>query len=112
MTHRPTHPFSQDIERRLRIRAPVRGFAIVKSRHGALVAEAVDISSSGVCVSLTRALDVGAMYRLDLEIHAESKRSTSVVGRVCFCLKGKGGYRVGFNCALADFLVGSMSQDH
>ena len=93
-----------DAERRARGRLPVRGFAVVRSGRGAMLAETVDISEQGVCLTLAEALDVGATYRVDLEIQGDQTRSTSVVARVCFCLQGKDGYRVGLNCSLGKFL--------
>ncbi|HMN43752.1 MAG TPA: PilZ domain-containing protein [Povalibacter sp.] len=89
-------------ERRGQARLPVRGFAVVQGRRGQ--AQAVDISASGVCLSLSYPLKVGETYRLDLEIHGEPPRVRSVLARVCFCLASNGTYRIGFNCALADFV--------
>lgn len=91
-------------ERRSQARLPVRGFAIIRGRRGQVQAQAVDISASGVCLSLSHPLEVGETYRLDLEIYGEPPRVKSVLARVCFCLASNGAYRIGFNCALADFV--------
>lgn len=98
------HSVDSSSERRARWRLPVRGFAVVRSGHAAMLAETVDISEQGVCLTLPEALDVGGTYRVDLEIQGDHARSTSVVARVCFCLQGKNGYRVGLNCSLGKFL--------
>jgi PilZ domain len=91
-------------ERRRDERAVVRGVAIVRNRRGGLLAETADISAHGVCLTLSHALEVGSTHRLDLEIRTEEIRRTKVLGRVCFCLQGKNGYRVGLNCELSEFL--------
>jgi hypothetical protein len=91
-------------ERRRDEGAIVRGVAIVRNRRGGLLAETADISAHGVCLTLSHALEVGSTHRLDLEIRTEEIRRTKVLGRVCFCLQGKNGYRVGLNCELSEFL--------
>ncbi|MBB6093485.1 hypothetical protein HNQ60_002366 [Povalibacter uvarum] len=91
-------------ERRGQARLPVRGFAIIKGGRGRALAQAVDISASGVCLSLSHPLEVGEAYRLDLEIHGDPPRVKSVLARVCFCLASNGAYRIGFNCCLDDFV--------
>lgn len=92
------------VERRGQLRLPVRGVATINGRRGKALAQAVDISASGVCLSLAHPLAVGEAYRLDLEIDGEPPRATSVLARVCFCLASKGAYRIGFNCCLSDFV--------
>ena len=89
-------------DRRLHQRLPIRGIALVSARGRAYLGEAVDISRHGVCLTLPRPLVVGSSWRLDLEIQRAEKRHTSVVARVCFCLEGTSGYRIGFNCSLAE----------
>ncbi|HEV8334659.1 MAG TPA: PilZ domain-containing protein [Steroidobacteraceae bacterium] len=90
-------------DRRRQQRLPTRGTALVKLQRRELRADTVDISPHGVCLTLPRALEVGSTCELDLEILGTAKR-TSVVARVCFCLQGKNGYRIGLNCALEDFV--------
>jgi PilZ domain len=97
-------PSTLAAERRGGERRVVQGIAIVRSRRGATLAEAVDISDEGVCLTLSHPLDVGAKYLLDLELRGQPARSTSIVARVCFCLASNGGYRVGLNCSLASFI--------
>jgi hypothetical protein len=83
---------------------PVKSLAIVTvPGTKAMIAEDVDISAVGVCMTLPSALEVGRCCKLDLEIDEGEKRSTTVLGRVCFCMKSHGGFRVGFNCALDGF---------
>ncbi len=82
----------------------VRGLAVVKIGRRSVRVENVDISAHGVCMTLPHALSLGRGYRLDLEIQAGATRTMSVVGRVCFRMRGNSGYRVGFNCSLAEFL--------
>lgn len=94
----------QAADRRVQPRLPVQGVALVRARGRAVLAEAVDITAHGVCLTLPRPLPVGSAYRLDLEIQQADKRSTSVVACVCFCLECKNGYRIGFNCSLAEFV--------
>jgi hypothetical protein len=91
-------------DRRRQSRLPVRGLAIVCGPRLRLIADTVDISAHGVCLSLPTALDVGGTYRLDLEIKSPTSRTKSVVARVCFCLKENSGYRIGLNCLLEDFV--------
>jgi PilZ domain len=91
-------------ERRLQPRLPVRGVAHIKIKRRSVKAETVDISSHGVCLTLPQPLEVGSSCQLDLAIEGEEGRRISVVARVCFCLRGKNGYRVGLNCALAEFI--------
>ncbi len=85
-------------------RLPTKGYATIKGQRGRFIAEAVDISASGVCMSLPKPLEVGGMYQLELEVQGEVKRAACVVGRVCFCLQGKDGYRIGFHCNLVGLL--------
>jgi hypothetical protein len=97
-------------ERRERARMPVKGAAEVRTLHGTLVGEAVDISAAGVCLTLPEPLQTGALCNVDLRIDAEpgaegeSVIETSIVGRVCFCIEQRAGFRVGVNCALSDCL--------
>ena len=75
----------------------------VRIQRRELRAEAVDISAHGVCLTLPRALEVGTTCWLDLEIPALAPGGFfSVEARVCFCLQGKDGYRIGLNCDLED----------
>jgi hypothetical protein len=67
-------------------------------------ADTVDISAHGVCLTLPRALEVGSTCQLELEIHGATQRSKSVVARVCFCVQGSNGYRIGLNCSLEEFV--------
>jgi hypothetical protein len=97
-------PATVSVERRGGERRVVRGVAIQRSRRGATLAETVDISDEGVCLTLSHPLDVGAKYLLDLELRGQPARSTSIVARVCFCLASNGGYREGLNCSLASFI--------
>jgi hypothetical protein len=89
-------------DRRKQRRLPVRGDALVRIRSRELRAEAVDISAHGVCLTLPRALEVGTPCWLELEIPSLAQGLVSVEARVCFCLQGKDGYRIGFNCDLED----------
>ena len=91
-------------DRRRQQRLLTRGTALVRFQRQELRAETVDISPHGVCLTLPRALEVGSSCELDLEIFGTAKRRTSVAARVCFCLQGKDGYRIGLNCALEDFV--------
>jgi hypothetical protein len=91
-------------DRRRQPRLLTRGTALVKFQRHELLADTVDISAHGVCLTLPRALEVGSTCELDLEILGTQQRRTSVVARVCFCLQGKDGYRIGLNCALEDFV--------
>ena len=91
-------------DRRRRSRLTARGVAIIRTQRARLLADTVDISAHGVCLSLPRALEVGSTCRLDLEIRFPATRSKSVAARVCFCLKEKDSYRIGFNCSLEEFL--------
>jgi hypothetical protein len=91
-------------DRRRQQRLPTRGAALVRFQRRELQADTVDISPHGVCLTLPCALDVGSTCELDLKVLGASQRRTSVVARVCFCLQGKDGYRIGLNCALEDFV--------
>jgi hypothetical protein len=91
-------------DRRRQQRLLTRGTALVKFQRNEFLADTVDISQHGVCLTLPRALEVGSTCELDLEILGVDQRRTSVVARVCFCLQGKDGYRIGLNCALEDFV--------
>ena len=93
-------------DRRRRQRIGVHGIAIVSIERRQILGDAVDISPDGVCLTLPRALEIGSTCRLDLEIECPTRRSTSVVARVCFCLEGESGFRVGLNCLLDKFLDG------
>jgi hypothetical protein len=53
---------------------------------------------------LPHALEVGSVCGLDLEIPGFAHASMSVEARVCFCLQGKEGYRIGLNCDLDDLM--------
>jgi len=64
-------------------RRSVRGSASIKSRHGTLRTETVDISEHGVCLSSRGPLDVSATYQLHLKISDEQPRKTVVLARVC-----------------------------
>ena len=55
-------------DRRSQARLPVRGIALVKVKGRVVLAEAVDISAHGVCLTLKRPLLVGSCCRLDLEL--------------------------------------------
>ena len=92
-------------ERRSQQRLPIRGTALVRIQRRALRAETVDISPHGVCLTLPHGLEVGSACELDLEIFGTPQRRTSVAARVCFCLQGKDGYRIGLNCDLEDFVA-------
>lgn len=90
-------------DRRKQRRLPIRGDALVRIQRRELRAEAVDISAHGVCLTLPHALEVGASCWLDLEIPSLAPSGfLSVEARVCFCLQGKDGYRIGLNCDLED----------
>jgi hypothetical protein len=91
-------------ERRRQQRLPIRGTALVRIQRRELRAETVDMSPHGVCLTLPRALEVGSACELQLEILGAAKRITTVMARVCFCLQGKEGYRIGLNCELEDFI--------
>lgn len=91
-------------ERRRQQRLPIRGTALVRIQRRELRANTVDMSPHGVCLSLPVALEVGSACELDLEIFGAVGRTTSLVARVCFCLQGKEGYRIGLNCELEDFI--------
>jgi PilZ domain len=93
-------------DRRRQQRLLTRGTALVRIQRRELRADTVDISAHGVCLTLPRALEVGSTCELDLELEIQgaTTRHTSVVARVCFCLHGKNGYRIGLNCALEDFV--------
>lgn len=85
-------------------RLPVRGIARVKVQRCELVADTVDISAHGVCLTLPIALEVGSNCHLELEMQGALQRRASVTARVCFCLHGKEGYRIGLNCELEEFV--------
>ncbi len=57
-----------------------------------------------MCLTVPHALEVGSSCQLDVLVQGAAKRSMSVVARVCFCLQGKNGYRVGLNCSLAELV--------
>jgi hypothetical protein len=104
MVERRMHPCVSVTDRPRLARRLARGTALVKNLQGAMLAEAVDISAYGVCLTLPRALNAGAVYVLDLEIHGDQRRTTSTIGRVCFCLEVRDGFRIGFNCSLSEFV--------
>ena len=80
-------------ERRFPSSARVKIFA--GSEH-ADEARAVDISSAGMCISLSRPLRLGALYRVVLiDERTEGPEEQSRVGRVCFCIARDASYRVG-----------------
>jgi hypothetical protein len=90
-------------DRRKQRRLPVRGDALVRTQRRELRAEAVDISAHGVCLTLPQALEVGTTCLLDLEIPSLAPAGfLSVEARVCFCLQGREGYRIGLNCDLEE----------
>jgi hypothetical protein len=93
-------------ERRKQRRLPIRGDALVRIQRRELRAEAVDISAHGVCLTLPNALEVGAACWLDLEIPSLAPGGFfSIEARVCFCLQGKEGYRIGLNCDLEELVA-------
>lgn len=104
MAESPVEDLRPVAERRRQQRLPIRGSAIVRIQRRKIQADTVDISAHGVCLTLPRALEAGSTCQLDLQVPGASKRSTSVVARVCFCLQGKNGYRVGLNCSLEEFV--------
>jgi hypothetical protein len=69
-------------ERRTNQRVPIRGRAVFKTKRGVLIAQTVDISAHGVCLTLPHALDVGSRCHFELEIHGEPTRRTATVGRM------------------------------
>jgi hypothetical protein len=91
-------------ERRARPRIPVVGSAEVKTRLGTLVGEAVDVSAAGVCLTIPQPLLAGELCSLELRIENEPPIETSIVGRVCFCIEQRAGYRIGVNCPMSDSL--------
>jgi hypothetical protein len=91
-------------ERRKQQRLPIRGSARVRIQRREMRADPVDISTHGVCLTLPRALEVGSTCQLDLEVQGAAQRRTSVLARVCFCLQGQNGYRIGLNCELDEFV--------
>ena len=95
---------SSGVERRARARIPVVGFAEVRTPHGTLVGEAVDVSAEGVCLTISQPLLAGELCSLDLRIENEPPIETSIVGRVCFCIEQRAGYRIGVNCPLSECL--------
>lgn len=90
--------------RRSHQRLPLRGTARVKVQRRELLADTVDISAHGVCLTLPVPLEVGGSCQLELEIQGAMQRRATVEARVCFCLQGKDGYRIGLNCALEEFV--------
>ena len=97
---------SPSADRRKQRRLPIRGDALVRMQRRELRAEAVDISAHGVCLTLPRPLEVGASCQLDLEIPALGQGGIlSVEARVCFCLEGRDGYRIGLNCDLDELVA-------
>src|SRR4030095_13950763 len=91
-------------DRRRQQRLLIRGSALVRIQRREMRADTVDISAHGVCLTLPHALEVGSICRLEREIHGAAQRSTSVEARVCFCLQGNNGYRIGLNCSLEEFV--------
>lgn len=91
-------------ERRAQQRLPIRGVAQLSVKRRKVTAEAVDISSHGLCLTLQQPLEVGSSYRLDVAIEGTRERRTTVVARVCFCLRDNNGFRIGLNCSLAEFM--------
>lgn len=96
----------QIADRRRQRRLPVRGDALVRIQRCELRADAVDISAHGVCLTLPRALEIGTACWLDLEIPALAPGGFhSVEARVCFCLQGQDGYRIGLSCELDELVA-------
>jgi hypothetical protein len=57
---------------------------------------AVDVSSGGVCISLSRPLRTGALYRvIVIDDHSDGPEEQTRVGRVCFCIARDDAYRIG-----------------
>jgi hypothetical protein len=84
----------------------LRGDALVRVQRRELRAETVDISAHGVCLTLPHPLEVGTTCWLDLEIPSRAQRgSLTVEARVCFCLQGNDGYRIGFNCEIDELVA-------
>ena len=96
-------------DQRRQQRLTVRGIALVRAQRRRLLAEAVDISAHGVCLTASCALQVGSIHRLDLEIRRPTKSAISVAARVCFCIKEKSGYRIGLSCSLGEFVYDTGS---
>lgn len=90
--------------RRSHQRLPIRGTARVRAQRRDMLADTVDISAHGVCLTLPVALEVGSSCLLDLQIVGAKQSSASVEARVCFCLQGKEGYRIGLNCSLEELV--------
>jgi hypothetical protein len=91
-------PVSGLAERRQEPRTFARArVSVVLNESRTLDGEAVDVSSAGVCVTLAEPLQLGALYRLNLE--GASMKDRNLMGRVCFCLPQHESYRVGLHCA-------------
>ena len=94
----------EGLRRFIRRRLQIRGVALVETKGHSVLAESVDISVHGVCLTLSHPLEVGSGCRLVLEMQREEKRTTSVLASVCFCLQTTIGYRIGLACSLTDFV--------
>jgi hypothetical protein len=93
-------PFSACGERRHEPRMPVHAQAsVLVAGHRALKGKAVDISSGGVCVTLTKPMQLGASCKLHLKFQSELHERVIVVGRVCFCVGQGDHYRIGIHCS-------------
>jgi hypothetical protein len=98
-----SEPPSGHPDRRRNPRASMKGRAsVLIAGGGAIEGETVDISDSGVCLTLPTALQLGDLYRLNLEMRTEPQTEVTIVGRVCFCIQQSGGYRVGVHCSDLD----------
>ncbi|RPH54207.1 MAG: PilZ domain-containing protein, partial [Lysobacterales bacterium] len=83
-----SEPPSGQSDRRRNPRASMRGRAsVLIAGGGAIEGETVDISDSGVCLTLPTALQLGDLYRLNLEMRTDPLTEVTIVGRVCFCIQ-------------------------
>lgn len=100
-----------DAERRASRRLPVRGDArVLLTPARTFVAEAVDISESGVCLTSPIELAAGAWCHLQIRIPSLPGPEISVSGQVCFCIGHHGAYRVGVHCAQAESLAEAVER--
>jgi hypothetical protein len=98
-----SEPPSGQAERRRNPRASLKGRAsVLIAGGGAIEGETVDISDAGVCLTLPTALQLGDLYRLNIEMQTEPQTEVTIVGRVCFCVQQSAGYRVGVHCSDLD----------
>ena len=100
MARGPGKSLLKGAERRQQSRMNIRGSAAIRTRHGVLTGEAVDISPAGVCLTVPEPLHIGGIYSLDLHLHGEPESDVSVIARVCFCIEERDGFRVGMNCTI------------